>query len=291
MLCQCAGASQRLASNTMNACKADGAQGLETCKTLCARSSRPLQESTAAGAREREAAAGDHAAARAGLEHQLWLLRDFAERRAEVEAGLRAAQDGVAAERAAGERRAMCGPAPRRPSGGRPCARPVELRGGAGCGRRRACGRARRGHRMQPRARQRRASCACSPRPGEAHDIWCGERLAKGARSEVEREHAGDRERWHREGAARQAAAVAAAAAAAGANTADAVARRALLENELLAAEVAYQSRQARRGRARAARPACRRLLAAIARPPAGLCPIRSTRRAEPCQACSRAPP
>ena len=65
-------------------------------------------------------------------------------------------------------------------------------------------------------------------------------------RSEVEREHAGDRDRWHREGAARQEAAVMAAAKAAGANTADVVARRALLENELMAAEVAYQSRQAR---------------------------------------------
>ena len=65
--------------------------------------------------------------------------------------------------------------------------------------------------------------------------------------SEAEREHAGDRERWQRKGAARQEAAVAAAAEAAGANTADVVARRALLENELMAAELAYQSRQARR--------------------------------------------
>ena len=68
--------------------------------------------------------------------------------------------------------------------------------------------------------------------------------------SEAEREHAGDRERWQREGAARQEAAVAAAAAAAGANTADVVARRALLENEVMAAELAYQSRQARGKRA-----------------------------------------
>lgn len=65
-----------------------------------------MQEGAAAGAREREAAAGDRAAERAELEHQLWLLRDFAERRTELEAGLRAAQDAVSAERVAAERRA-----------------------------------------------------------------------------------------------------------------------------------------------------------------------------------------
>ena len=243
----------------MSPCKARlkiDVQGLGTCWALCVRWTPPLQESTAAGAREREAAAGDHAAARAGLEHQLWLLRDFAERRAEVEAGLRAAQDGVAAERAAGERRAMCAArhSAARLSAGRVCARGVS--GDAGCGRRQACGRARCGRRMQPCAQQQLASCAASACPAPAKRTMSGaERLPGGAHSEVEREHAGDRERWHREGAARQAAAVAAAAAAAGANTADAVARRALLENEMLAAEVAYQSRQARRGRACAALP------------------------------------
>lgn len=69
-----------------------------------------MQEGAAACAREREAAAGDHAAAKADLEHQLWLLRDFAERRTELEAGLRAVQGAVDAERAAGERRAACAP-------------------------------------------------------------------------------------------------------------------------------------------------------------------------------------
>ncbi|KAK9842557.1 hypothetical protein WJX81_005864 [Elliptochloris bilobata] len=64
------------------------------------------EEGAAVGAREREAAAGDHAAAKADLEHQLWLLRDFAERRAELEAGLRAAHDAAGSERAAAERRA-----------------------------------------------------------------------------------------------------------------------------------------------------------------------------------------
>ena len=69
-----------------------------------------MQEGAAAFTREREAAAGDHAAAKADLEHQLWLLRDFAERRTELDAGLRTAQDAVAAERAAAERRAACAP-------------------------------------------------------------------------------------------------------------------------------------------------------------------------------------
>ena len=160
----------------MSPCKARpkiDVQGLATCWALCVRRTPPLQESTAAGAREREAAAGDHAAARAGLEHQLWLLRDFAERRAEVEAGLRAAQAGVAAERAAGERRAMCAArhSAARLSASRVCARGVAR--DAGCGRCKACGRARRGRRMQPCARQRLASCArdCSPRPSEAHNL------------------------------------------------------------------------------------------------------------------------